>query len=124
MLVRTVLSLCLLACASTPARGQSEKLAEATLQRFIATYDQAGRGSRGARENSSLQASAAHEPTSRLASRDSFETHVCNIPRNFGKIHKKINFVLQNSGNSYNSLQFPAIPARFRKICGEKCWIC
>jgi len=55
MLVRTALSLCLLACASTPARGQSDKLPEETLQRcaaasirqFVDDYEQGRLGPRG-----------------------------------------------------------------------------
>jgi hypothetical protein len=77
-----------------------------------------------------LRDPAAHQPggetvsqpvllTSRLLGSRA-EAHFRNISSKFINICQIFRIFLQNSGSSSNFLEFPAIPAKFREICGEK----
>ena len=57
-------------------------------------------------------------------SRHSISNSLFPIPSVFPFPRKCFCIFLQNSQTSSNSLSFPAIPAKFREICGEKCSIC
>ena len=46
------------------------------------------------------------------------------IPQQFGKIFSEFRDISKKLLSSANYLTFPAIPAKFRKICGEKYLIC